>query len=62
MYGHKINYMNADDLKLTFKGLSYDVFIMESESDTNIRSLIFQEYKVLLGTSFDDRVLALSND
>ena len=35
---------------------------IEAESDTNVKSCIFQEYKEWLGTSIDDWVLALPND
>ena len=56
--------MNDDnELKLTLhKVVTYAVIRMESESDTNIRRCIFQEYKEWLGSSIDDWVLALPND
>ena len=60
----KIYYMTDDnDLKLTLQSVvSYAVTRMESESDTNIRRCIFQEYREWLGKSIDDWVLALPND
>ncbi len=56
--------MNDDnDLKSTLNDVvSYVVRRMESESDTNIRRCIFQEYREWLGTSIDDWVLALPCD
>jgi len=52
-----------NDLKETLhKIVSYAVIRMESESDTNVKRCIFQEYKEWLGTSIDDWVLALPND
>ena len=56
--------MNGDkDLKSTLHNVvSYAVRRMESETDTNIRRCIFQEYREWLGTSIDDWVLALPND
>ena len=52
-----------NDLKDTLhKIVSYAVMRIESESDTHIKSCIFQEYKEWLGTSIDDWVLALPND
>ena len=52
-----------NDLKETLhKIVSYAVIRIESESDTNVKRCIFQEYKEWLGTSIDDRVLALPND
>ena len=56
--------MNGDkDLKSTLHNVvSYVVLRMESESDTNIRRCLFQEYREWLGTSIDDWVLALPYD
>ena len=56
--------MNDDnDLKSTLNDVvSYAVRRIESESDTNIRRCIFQEYREWLGTSIDDWVLALPCD
>ena len=56
--------MNGDkDLKSTLHNVvSYVVQRMESESDTNIRRCLFQEYREWLGTSIDDWVLALPYD
>ena len=52
-----------NDLKETlYKIVSYAVIRIESESDTNVKRCIFQEYKEWLGTSIDDWVLALPND
>ena len=52
-----------NDLKETLhKIVSYAVIRIESESDTNVKRCIFQEYKEWLGTSIDDWVLALPND
>ena len=51
------------DLKSTLHDVvSHAVRRMESESDTNIRRCIFQEYREWLGTSIDDWVLALPYD
>ena len=51
------------DLKSTLQDVvSYAVRRIESESDTNIRRCIFQEYREWLGTSIDDWVLALPCD
>ena len=56
--------MNVDkDLKSTLHNVvSYVVRRIESESDTNIRRCLFQEYREWLGTSIDVWVLALPND
>ena len=56
--------MNGDkDLKSTLHNVvSYVVQRMESESDSNIRRCLFQEYREWLGTSIDDWVLALPYD
>tara|TARA_Y100001968_G_scaffold231864_1_gene214584 strand:- start:628 stop:825 length:198 start_codon:yes stop_codon:yes gene_type:complete len=56
--------MNDDKvLKSTLHDVvSYVVRRMESESDTNIRRCIFQEYREWLGTSIDDWVLTLPYD
>ncbi len=55
--------IDDNELKLTLNQIvSYAVHRMESESDSNIRRCIFQEYKEWLGTSIDDWVLALPND
>ena len=44
-----------NDLKKTLqKIVSYAVIRIESESDTNVKRCIFQEYKEWLGTSIDD--------
>ena len=52
-----------NDLKETLhKIVSYAVIRIESESDTNVKRCIFQEYKEWLGTSIDDWVLALPHD
>ena len=52
-----------NDLKSTLNDVvSYAVRRMESETDTNIRRCIFQEYREWLGTSIDDWVLALPCD
>ena len=63
-YRFVIYLMNGDkDLKSTLHSVvSYAVLRMESESDSNIRRCIFQEYKEWLGASIDDWVLALPND
>ena len=51
------------DLRSTLHDVvSHAVRRMESESDTNIRRCIFQEYREWLGTSIDDWVLALPYD
>ena len=48
------------DLRSTLHDVvSHVVWRMESESDTNIRRCIFQEYREWLGISIDDWVLAL---
>ena len=53
---------DENDLKETLhKIVSYAVIRIESESDTNVKRCIFQEYKEWLGTSIDDWVLALPN-
>ena len=56
--------MNDDnDLKETLhKIVSYAVIRIESESHTNVKRCIFQEYKEWLVTSIDDWVLALPNE
>ena len=56
--------MNVDkDLKSTLHNVvSYVVRRIESESDTNIRRCLFQEYREWLGTSIDVWVLALPYD
>ena len=51
------------DLKSTLHNVvSHAVQRMESESDTNNRRCIFQEYREWLGASIDDWVLALPCD
>ena len=51
------------DLKSTLHDVvSYALRRMESESDTNIKKCIFQEYREWLGPSIDDWVLALPCD